>query len=108
VLSAPGATPALRTLLPRRLQLLDPEQAQALRALEICPQGMALAERLARDVARHGGAALLMDYGQAGPYSSSLQAIRRHRLAGLLEAPGLADLSAWVDFQALRSASTHG
>lgn len=30
------------------------------------PQGMALAESLAQRVAQHGGAALIMDYGQVG------------------------------------------
>ena len=63
---------------------------------------MAVAEALARRVAAHGGAALLVDYGQDAPYAASLQAIARHTFVGLLETPGAADLSARVDFSALR------
>lgn len=67
-------------------------------------QGMATAESLARRVAKHGGAALIIDYGQDAPYPASLQAIREHAFVGLLEQPGSADLSARVDFDALRCA----
>jgi NADH dehydrogenase [ubiquinone] 1 alpha subcomplex assembly factor 7 len=65
---------------------------------------MAVAESLAKRVAEHGGAALIIDYGQDGPYEASLQAIRQHKFVGLLEEPGTADLSARVDFAALRCA----
>lgn len=61
---SPGTTPAARLLLPRRLRQLPEEQRLAARALEVCPQGMALAEGLAQRVQRHGGAALIIDYGQ--------------------------------------------
>jgi hypothetical protein len=63
---------------------------------------MALAEALARRVEQHGGAALIIDYGQDAPYESSLQAIRRHAFVPLLQAPGIADISNRVDFSALR------
>jgi hypothetical protein len=39
---------------------------------------------------------------QDGPYTSSLQAIRRHQFVSLLEQPGTADLSNRVDYSALR------
>lgn len=102
---SPGATPAARLLLPRRLEQLPLKARAALEALEVCPQGMSTAEALATRVARDGGAALIVDYGQDGPYAASLQAIRRHRFVGLLDAPGTADLSARVDFDALRAAA---
>lgn len=113
---SPGPTPASRALLPLRLQGLPLARRAALDALEVCPQGMALAEALARRVAASGGAALLIDYGQDGPYAGSLQAIKGHAQVGLFETPGDADLSAWVDFDALRlavarsggSAEVHG
>jgi NADH dehydrogenase [ubiquinone] 1 alpha subcomplex assembly factor 7 len=67
---------------------------------------MAAAERLAQRVGSHGGAALVVDYGRAGPpYSDSLVAIRAHKGAHPLSQPGTADLSAWVDFGALRVAA---
>ncbi|PRW58511.1 NADH dehydrogenase [ubiquinone] complex assembly factor 7 [Chlorella sorokiniana] len=100
---SPGATPAARVLLPRRLRQLDLADQQRLQALEVCPQGMALAESLAQRVAQHGGAALIIDYGQDGPYETSLQAIRQHEFVGLLEQPGSADLSSRVDYSALRA-----
>jgi NADH dehydrogenase [ubiquinone] 1 alpha subcomplex assembly factor 7 len=101
---SPGPTPASRTLLPLRFKGLSVTQRAALNAIEICPQGMATAEALGRRVAAHGGAALLIDYGQNGPYQGSLQAIKDHKFVGLFNSPGDADLSAWVDFGALKTA----
>jgi len=102
---SPGPTPASRTLLPLRFKGLSITERAALNAIEICPQGMATAEALGRRVAAHGGAALLIDYGQNAPYQSSLQAIKDHKFVGLFNSPGDADLSAWVDFGALKIAA---
>ena len=57
---------------------------------------------LATRLARHGGAALLIDYGPraSGP-GDTLQAIRQGQPADPLEGPGQADLTAHVDFAAL-------
>ena len=63
---------------------------------------MATAGQLGSRVSASGGAALLIDYGRNRPYPASLQAIRQHKFCGLLEQPGLADLSAHVDFSAIR------
>lgn len=102
---SPGPTAASRTILPVRLEGLSLKERAALEAVEVCPQGMALAESLAQRVASHGGAALVVDYGQDAAYEGSLQAIHDHRYTSLLEQPGMADLSAWVDFAALRLAA---
>ena len=67
-------------------------------------QAMAVASDLARRVAAAGGGALVVDYGRDAPYAASLQALRRHAQVHPLERPGLADLSARVDFSALRCA----
>lgn len=67
-------------------------------------QAMAVASDLARRVAAAGGGALVVDYGRDAPYPASLQALRRHAQVHPLERPGLADLSARVDFSALRCA----
>lgn len=45
---------------------------------------------------------MLIDYGRNRPYPDSLQAIKQHKFCGLLEQPGRADLSAHVDFGAIR------
>jgi SAM-dependent MidA family methyltransferase len=61
---------------------------------------------LARRLAREGGAALFIDYGPAeSAPGDSLQALRGGRPADPLAAPGSADLTAHVDFQALAGAA---
>ncbi|NQW00299.1 MAG: SAM-dependent methyltransferase [Rhodospirillales bacterium] len=57
-----------------------------------------LAMRCATDM----GCALIIDYGhvQSG-FGDTLQAVKDHAYAGVLETPGEADLTAHVDFQAL-------
>lgn len=98
-------TAASHLLVPERLEGLDPDVREAIASLEVCPQGMALAQTLAARLRRPSdGAALLIDYGRDGPYGASLQAIRGHDFVSVLERPGEADLSAWVDFDALRLA----
>ncbi|MEZ5891168.1 MAG: SAM-dependent methyltransferase [Xanthobacteraceae bacterium] len=58
---------------------------------------------LAARVAR-GGAALIIDYGHAeSGLGDTLQAVRGHRFADVLAEPGEADLTAHVDFAALRA-----
>ena len=64
---------------------------------------MAHAGDLAKRVAKEGGAALVIDYGRDRPYPASLAAIRDHGFVNMLSSPGTADLSAHVDFSALRS-----
>ena len=49
---------------------------------------MATAEALAQRLGRSGGAALLIDYGQDGPYKDSLMAIRGHKGVGVREPGG--------------------
>ena len=61
-------------------------------------------------LAKHGGAALLIDYGHvATRCGDTLQALRAHRYIDPLVAPGECDLTAHVDFAAMaRSASAAG
>jgi NADH dehydrogenase [ubiquinone] 1 alpha subcomplex assembly factor 7 len=93
---APGGTPFASFL---------PEAAQDAEA-ELCEQGRALAGELGARVARDGGWALIVDYGYdvSGP-GASLQAVRSHRGAGVLDRPGETDLSTHVDFAALTAAA---
>jgi SAM-dependent MidA family methyltransferase len=59
------------------------------------------ASAIARRVAA-GGAALIIDYGHLkSAAGDTLQAVRSHRYANPLASPGLADLTAHVDFEAL-------
>jgi NADH dehydrogenase [ubiquinone] 1 alpha subcomplex assembly factor 7 len=64
---------------------------------------LALMRQLAQHVAQNGGAMLIMDYGYAAPPGKgTLQAASKHRQADVLERPGEVDLTAHVDFAALR------
>jgi NADH dehydrogenase [ubiquinone] 1 alpha subcomplex assembly factor 7 len=57
---------------------------------------------LAQHIATHGGAALLIDYGHAKPAcGDSFQAMRGHGYVDPLAEPGLADLTAHVNFPLL-------
>jgi SAM-dependent MidA family methyltransferase len=59
---------------------------------------------IGRRVVRGGGGALVIDYGHPeSMIGDTFQALRNQRKADPLAAPGLADLTAHVDFQALGS-----
>ena len=77
---------------------------------EIAPARSALMQQLAGRLAEAGGTALVIDYGYAEPaLGDTLQAVRKHRRDGPLANPGLADLTAHVDFAALAAvARAHG
>jgi NADH dehydrogenase [ubiquinone] 1 alpha subcomplex assembly factor 7 len=73
---------------------------------EVSPAGLTLAAELGRRVAAQGGAALILDYGRAeSACAATLQAVRRHARAEVLQEPGTADLTAHVDFQLLAQAA---
>jgi NADH dehydrogenase [ubiquinone] 1 alpha subcomplex assembly factor 7 len=58
--------------------------------------------RLAKVVAEHGGSILAIDYGYGRSQTGeTLQGVRNHAYADVLDAPGETDLSAHVDFGAL-------
>ncbi|MFG1287558.1 class I SAM-dependent methyltransferase [Xanthobacter versatilis] len=84
------AAPAFAAHLP------PPAEGAVLEHLESGP-ARALSERLKTQ----GGAALIIDYGHAGGYGDTFQALEQHRFADPLAAPGNADLTAHVDFSAL-------
>ena len=76
---------------------------------ETSPAREEVAEALARHLAAHGGVALIIDYGYAGSeQGDTLLAVRGHRFADPLEAPGEQDLTAHVDFAALAEAARRG
>ncbi|MGF1610988.1 MAG: class I SAM-dependent methyltransferase [Kiloniellales bacterium] len=69
---------------------------------EISPAALGLLRDIARRLVRHGGAALIIDYGAERPSGRpTLQAVRRHQPQAVLLRPGEADLTAHVDFGAL-------
>ncbi|MGQ3303393.1 MAG: class I SAM-dependent methyltransferase [Phreatobacter sp.] len=78
-------------------------QASPGAVVEICPAFRALATALAdRDAPI---AALFVDYGHVqSAHGETLQAVKGHRFADPLAAPGEADLTAHVDFEAFAAA----
>ncbi len=72
--------------------------------VEHCPALPALTGAIARRIATHGGAALIVDYGGWRSLGDTLQALRGHAPADPLAAPGEADLTAHVDFEAIARA----
>ncbi len=69
---------------------------------EVALAGTEVMTRLAATISTQGGAILAIDYGYATTQTGeTLQGVRRHAYADVLESPGDTDLSAHVDFDAL-------
>ena len=63
---------------------------------------LAVAEDLGAHIAKHDGAALVIDYGHLkSAAGDTLQALRKHEFVSVLDSPGEADVTAHVDFEAL-------
>jgi NADH dehydrogenase [ubiquinone] 1 alpha subcomplex assembly factor 7 len=93
---APGATP-FASLLPDADEGAEAEFGEA---------GRTLAGAIGARIASDGGWALIVDYGaESAGRASSLQAVRGHQGASILDRPGETDLSAHVDFAALAAAA---
>jgi NADH dehydrogenase [ubiquinone] 1 alpha subcomplex assembly factor 7 len=73
--------------------------------VELSPAREALAGAIAGRLGRHGGLALLIDYGAARLEGPTLQAVRRHERADPLSDPGEVDICSHVDFGALARAA---
>lgn len=77
---------------------------------EVSPAARGFAADIAELLAAQGGHALIVDYGHmTSGLGDTLQAVRRHQYWPPLAAPGRADVTAHVDFEALaRTAIDHG
>lgn len=74
--------------------------------VEICKPAADVMAEIAPRISTHGGAALLIDYGDWRSLGDTLQALENHASANALAHPGQADLTAHVDFEALAQAAT--
>lgn len=74
--------------------------------VEICAPAAAIAGEIAARISARGGAALIVDYGDWQSKGDTFQAVQAHEPVHPLAAPGEADLTAHVDFQALALAGT--
>ncbi|KAK9925136.1 hypothetical protein M0R45_033473 [Rubus argutus] len=88
--------------LAKRCKWAGMEEIAKLDHVEVCPTAMELTQSIADRIASDGGGALIIDYGLNGVVSDSLQAIRKHKFVDILDDPGSADLSAYVDFASIR------
>ncbi|MFN7223353.1 MAG: class I SAM-dependent methyltransferase [Paracoccaceae bacterium] len=71
------------------------------RVVERCPAAQGHMGAIGRRIRQHGGAALIVDYGGWRSSGDTFQAMRAHTFVDPLAEPGLADLTAHVDFEAL-------
>lgn len=77
--------------------------------IESAPARLAIAHVIGEHLAKHAGAALIIDYGhRASAPGDTLQAMRQHRHVPVSEAPGDCDLTSHVDFEALGKALQAG
>lgn len=105
-------------LLPRLRQVLAPDVTPAVElflegnqnqyssapvgsVIEICPEGLVLAQDMAQVLEESQGVALVIDYGQDGT-GDTLRAFSNHKQVALTSLPGQVDVTADVDFFALR------
>ena len=77
--------------------------------METGPEREAVAEALGFRLSQQGGAALVIDYGhlKTAP-GDTLQAMRAHGFAAVLDQPGEADITSHVDFEQLGHAFRRG
>jgi len=102
---APGVTPPLKTLLHADEQGNLPNEkmnaAPIGSVIEVNPEGILLAQDLAQLLEKQGGAGLIIDYGQEGS-TDSIRAFRKHQQVHFLSRAGQVDVTADVDFAAIR------
>jgi NADH dehydrogenase [ubiquinone] 1 alpha subcomplex assembly factor 7 len=74
---------------------------------EVSPARSQMMQEVADQIMTKGGAALIIDYGYTKPsLGETLQAMRAHGFSNPLLDPGLADLTAHVDFPTLQRVAT--
>jgi SAM-dependent MidA family methyltransferase len=94
------SAPAPIALLEHRLQ--DTKQGDV---VEVCPSAGPIMDEIGSRINAHGGAALIIDYGDWRSTGDTFQAVEAHKMVAPLARPGCADLTAHVDFEALSRAA---
>lgn len=78
-----------------------PEKAVEGDIIETSKLSLSMMAQFAHHIAHYGGALLIIDYGKNDNYGDSLQAVKSHQPSDLLAYQGEADITHWVDFNAL-------
>ncbi|KMW59993.1 hypothetical protein AIOL_000143 [Candidatus Rhodobacter oscarellae] len=73
--------------------------------VETCAPARPIIAEIAQRIGQHGGAAILLDYGDWCSRGDTFQALKAHEMVAPLAEPGQADLTAHVDFEALSMAA---
>jgi NADH dehydrogenase [ubiquinone] 1 alpha subcomplex assembly factor 7 len=70
------------------------------RVIQVCLDAVRVCVEIQRRItsSRHGGSALIIDYGDAVIAKDTLRAFRKHKEAGVFDEPGTADLTSDVNF----------
>mmetsp|Transcript_16326 Transcript_16326/g.37778 ORF Transcript_16326/g.37778 Transcript_16326/m.37778 type:complete len:737 (+) Transcript_16326:191-2401(+) len=97
---APNVTPAVELLMSSSHEQYDrfPEGT----VVEICPDALFLIQDVAKMLDESQGAALIIDYGEEGT-TDTLRAFSRHQQVPLTSRPGQVDVTADVDFFAIKN-----
>ncbi len=98
-------TPALSAPAPLPMLAHRLEDTAEGDVIEFCPAATRIAAHVGAQIAAHGGAALIVDYGDWRALGDTFQALRAHAPADPFADPGSADLTAHVDFEALALAA---
>ncbi len=91
-LGARAAQPALAARL---------EDTQDGDLVELCAAAVPVVTEISRRIRTHGGAGLIIDYGDWHSLGDTFQALKGHEHCDPLASPGQADLTAHVDFELL-------
>lgn len=73
--------------------------------VEFSAAAQAITGKIGGKIARFGGVALIIDYGDWRSLGDTFQALQQHQPVDPLVNPGMADLTAHVDFEALAQAA---
>ncbi|MCA0042791.1 class I SAM-dependent methyltransferase [Celeribacter litoreus] len=73
--------------------------------VELCPAAAPITDEIATRIATHGGAAIIVDYGDWHSLGDTFQALEAHEMVDPLARPGQADLTAHVDFEPIAIAA---
>lgn len=92
---SPGSTTASSLLL--KDLICDPRDH-----VELCPKAAVIVSEIAERIEKDGGFGLLVDYGHSGEKTDTFRAFKKHTLHDPLSEPGMADLTADVNFSYLQ------
>eukprot|EP00980_Cylindrotheca_fusiformis_P004153 scaffold909_cov135-Cylindrotheca_fusiformis.AAC.10 len=100
---APNVTPAVELFLDSESYFNLPLGT----VVEVCPEGIMLVQDMAKILDESEGVALIIDYGQEGT-GDTLRAFSNHKQVPLTSHPGQVDVTADVDFFALKNCIADG